>query len=549
MKKNLFILFLMLGASFSCTDLEEEILDEALNQDLLQGEGAAAGITAPVYSRMNSLFNGHENYITLQEISTESGIVPFRGGTDWFNGGRLIETHQHSWTSNHRNSQNVWNELTQGVARAAVAVNTLAGLDDPLAPLFSAEARAMGAMYNWYLLDLFNVVFVKDTEDLNATSVVLRDGEAFDYIISEFDAVEPALSTKSQVGAGRFTQGAIWGYKARMYLNRGVYLDRYGASVNFAQSDMNEVIANADRIINSGEYALETADYFNLFDLDNHNHPEFVFAYDQRNTRNNGGRFTWFHLARNQHFSLSNIGSTGTDGAAICEEFWDTWQTNTEDPRFFKEIVPQDGSVTSVPETEWGINRGIIQGQQYGIVLTEDGSDFKRDANGDLMIEMLFNTRRTGEAVNFTVEVDLTENAGHSTGARVSKYEVDPNATNGRNFNQADIPLIRLADVYLMRAEAKLRNGDAGGALADLNEVRQARNHPTLLASADLETIWLERGYELYWEMVRRTDMIRFGKYEDPWTDKTDSNPFRRTFLIPQSAIDASPDLLTQNPE
>lgn len=134
---------------------------------------------------------------------------------------------------------------------------------------------------------------------------------------------------------------------------------------------------------------------------------------------------------------------------------------------------------------------------------------------------------------------------------RVSKYEVDPNSTNGRNFNEGDIPLMRLAEVFLMRAEAKLCLGDVTGAVEDVNEIRTARQHPTLLTEADmdLDAMFDERGFELYWEMVRRTDMIRFGKFEDSWTSKTDADPFRRTFLIPQTAIDANPELLQQNPQ
>lgn len=551
MKKLFFFLFASFFFIQGC-DLEEEILDEALNSDLLTGPGAAEGILAPVYARMNGLFNGHEDYFLLQEGCTDEVIVPFRGGTDWFNGGRLIEIYRHAWTSSLSNGLNVWNALTQGVARSVIAQNTLATVEDPNSGLFSAEAKAMAAFYNAYLFDLYNVAFFKDPASLNSgeESTVFKDGAAFDYIISELDAVEANLKTKSEVGAGRFTKGALWALKARLYLNRAVYLNRYATTFSFDSEDMDQVIQFCDQVINSGQYALETNDYFKIFDVDNHNHPEHIFALDQLDNTNNGGRFTWFALARNQHGSLTNRGATGTDGASITPEFWATWQDNTDDPRFYKEIIPQDGSVTSVPEAQWALNRGLLQGQQYGIVLTPDGSDFKRTSNGDLVVEMLLNTKRTGEPVDFTIAVDLETNTGHSNGVRVSKYEFDPIGTNGRNISRVDIPLLRLADVYLMRAEAKLRKGDIAGALSDVNTVRTARNHPRLLTTEEmtLENLFDERGFELYYEMVRRTDMIRFGKFEGSWTSKTDSNPFRRTYLIPQTAIDANPGLLQQNP-
>ncbi len=545
------ILWLTLGLTFGCTDLDEEVLDEALNTDLLSGPGAAQGILAPVYARMNGLFNGHEDYFLLQEVSTDEAIVPYRGGTDWYNGGVLIEMHQHTWTPNHGNLDRVWGYLTQGVARAAIALNTLSDIDDAVTTFYAAEARGMAAFYNYLLLDLFNISFYQHPALITSDepSEIYRGPEAFDFIIAELDTVESALNQKSEVGAGRFNQGAVWAIKAKMYLNRAVYLDPYTPDFTFSDQDMDHVIRYCDQIINSGQYSLETEDYFSLFDLDNHNHSEHILVLDQRDVVNNGGRFIWFTLARNQHGSLVNPQSTGTDGASATSDFYQTWANNTDDPRFYKENLPQDGTVTSVAADAYELNRGFLQGQQYGIVLNEAGTDFKRADNGDLAVEMLFNTARTGEPVDFTVAIDLTANTGHSAGVRVSKYEFDPHATNGRNVSRVDIPLIRLADIYLMRAEAKLRKGDGQGALADVNAVRTARQHPRLLAATalTLDALYQERGYELYWEMVRRTDMIRFGKYENAWTSKTNSEVYRRVFPIPQSAIDASQGRLTQN--
>jgi hypothetical protein len=557
MKKILFFLLLFAFPFVQSCDLEEEIFDEALNASLLESKTAAEGVLAPVYSRMVDLFNDHNGYFMLQENSTDECIVPFRGGTDWFNGGVLIEIHRHTWTSSLSNTQNTWNQLTQGIARALIAQKTLASLNSPNSALYSAESRAMAAFYNSLLLDLFNVVFVKSPEDIPTTggvgkeSAVLKDGAAFDYLIAELDAAEGALQTKREVGHGRMTKGAIWALKARLYLNRAVYLNRYVKGPQFAPADMDKVIENADKVINSGIYDLEKTDYFKIFDLDNGSHPEIIFALKQIQDNNNGGRFTWFSLARNHHFSLTNRGSTGTDGGSITSDFWNTWANNKMDPRFYKEVIKQDGSVTSIPTARWAINRGLLQGQQYGIVLAAGGADFKKAANGDLAIEALRNTFRTGEMVNFSVAVDLETNTGHSQGVRVSKFAVDPLSTQGRNINRVDIPILRMGDIYLMRAEAKLRKGDAAGALADVNAVRTARKHPVALTQAEmtLDNMFRERGFELYWEMLRRTDMIRFGKYEDTWTSKTDNNPNRRTYLIPQAAIDANPSLLQQNPQ
>ncbi|MBC7687402.1 MAG: RagB/SusD family nutrient uptake outer membrane protein, partial [Aquabacterium sp.] len=65
-----------------------------------------------------------------------------------------------------------------------------------------------------------------------------------------------------------------------------------------------------------------------------------------------------------------------------------------------------------------------------------------------------------------------------------------------------------------------------------------------------LDLLLRERGFEFYWEMNRRTDMIRFGKYESPFTEKTNTDKKKRIFPIPQTAIDGAtniPDYLVQN--
>jgi hypothetical protein len=113
---------------------------------------------------------------------------------------------------------------------------------------------------------------------------------------------------------------------------------------------------------------------------------------------------------------------------------------------------------------------------------------------------------------------------------------------------------MRYAEIYMMRAEAKLRKGDAASALADVNTVKTSRNArepmPTALSSIDLDILYRELGFEFYWEGLRRTSQIRFSHYEDSWTEKTDSDVNNRLFPIPQVAIDGAsntPGYLEQN--
>jgi starch-binding outer membrane protein, SusD/RagB family len=174
-----------------------------------------------------------------------------------------------------------------------------------------------------------------------------------------------------------------------------------------------------------------------------------------------------------------------------------------------------------------------------------DGKNFK--------VAKLFNDTRNRPTVPvvFTEKVDFTTaGSDYSSGFRVEKYEFSKKSVSGRNFGEADIIITRLADIYLMRAEAKLRkSNDAAGALADVNIVRAARAAPTL-AAMSLDNLLKERGFELYWEHQRRTDMIRFGKYEGTWTEKTNNDVQKRIFPIPQTAIDGAsnlPGYLQQN--
>ena len=557
MKKKIYsLLFLCSFAVLeSCTDLKEEILDETLSAAKLTDKQAADGIIAPVYARLPDIFL-HTNYFAIQEISTDEAILPYRGGTDWGDNGIYIAMHQHTYQSTDPNIRNTWNFILQGMSRAITAMNTLPSLNDANAKVYLAEARGMRAYYSMLTLDLFGLVFVK--EDIGETSKILRGEEAFQYIKNEFLAVEPNLD--ATVGPGRLSKGAVWGLLARLYLNAAVYRDVYGTPT-FKADEMDKVTEYCDKIINSGTYKL-SPDYFSIFGSDNHTNPELIFAVDQRAELNGHNRMAYFSLSGDQFPIPAYPNANGTDGPAITPDFYRTWTDHYApkdpagvDPRFYKQNLSaySNPADTCVAEANFNINRGILRGQQYGLI--RKNGVFLKCPDGKFKVGKLFNDTRNRPTVpvNFTEKVDFTTSGSdYSTGYRVEKYEFSKKSVSGRNFGEADIVIVRLADIYLMRAEAKLRkSNDAAGALADVNIVRAARTTPPpALTSMSLDILFRERGFEFYWEMLRRTDMIRFGKYEGTWTEKTNTDKLKRIFPIPQTAIDGAsnlPGYLKQN--
>ena len=540
---------------FGCTKLNEQVLDESSVSGLTDRQ-LAEGIIAPVYNVLPDIFQ-HTRYFALQEISTDEAILPYRGGTDWGDNGIYLSMHRHETVSTDPNVQGTWTSIVTGLSRSVTAITSLKTNKDASANLFLAEARGMRAYYSLMTLDLFGVVFIK--EDPNATSKVVRGDEAVKYIESELLAIEPIVDDAN--GPGRITKSAVWGLLARLYLNAAVYRDRYAASFTFKNDEMAKVIDYCNKIISSGHYSL-AAEYFSIFGNDNHTNKELILAVDQRpDLSNSHNRMAYFSLSGDQFALPAFPSANGTDGPAITPDFYDTWANATApadpaaaDPRFYKENLPQaDGCVDAAA---FNINRGILRGQQYG--LTKDaGGAFVKCPDGKLQVSKLYNATRSKPtlAVDFTKQVDFTTaGSNYSTGYRVEKYEFSKSSNTGRNKGEADIVILRLADVYLMRAEAKLRGtSDPAGALADVNTVRAARTATTPaapLTSLTLDLLFRERGFEFYWEMVRRTDMIRFGKYEGTWTEKTSTDKMKRIFPIPQTAIDAAsnlPDYLKQN--
>jgi hypothetical protein len=96
-----------------------------------------------------------------------------------------------------------------------------------------------------------------------------------------------------------------------------------------------------------------------------------------------------------------------------------------------------------------------------------------------------------------------------------------------------------------MKAEAILRGAAPTyntTALSLVNDLRTTRKAAPM-TNLTLDDMLKERARELNWETTRRTDLIRFGKYEDAWGYKTDADKNKRIFPIPAAERILNPGL------
>ena len=568
----------LLVATAGCTKLHEKVIDEVLGSNNAAPENALAS----AYGQLdNGTFVDHSQVFALQEYSTDEAILPTRG-SDWGDGGIYRAIHEFTWGPDNSMITNTWNSLNSGITQSLTAISSINKSSVANKAQLLAEARALLALYTFHALDLYGQAPYRDPGVDNAPLQVKKAATAIDDLIKEVESLIPDLANKGQnnTGNGRFTKQAAYALLADMYLNRAVFKDRYTTTTfNFSEqavdgngTDMDKVITYTTQLIGSGQFKLES-NFFHNFDIENGNGTEliFVITQDVNTLRSSSNNFAYMPVERNQKPSPAN---RGTNASCTTPEFYATWDNNHDDPRFQRHYqyadgtwFMNDGTDVSVPANSlvvgtslpwFHFNRGMQVGQQYGPRLLSTG-DFERTPDGRIKVNKLYCEKASTQLMDFTPELNF-DNPSQSVftqvqinrGVRPFKFEFDPEGANSKS--NCDIPLYRLGGIYCMRAEAYLRKGQTSQALTDVSLLRTSRTREALygnaagkaLTSIDMNTLYNETGFEMYWEMYRRKAAIRFGKFEAAGTAKSVSQPFRRIYPIPQSTMDAS-KLFEQN--
>lgn len=473
----------------------------------LTGQQGPAG-DADIQGIDEGFSNYLRQYWSLQELSTDEAIMAWNDAT-------IKDFHYHTWTSTDVFIMAAYSRVFYTISLAnefiRIADEKILEVDGTFKENminFRAEARFIRAFSYWHAIDMFgNVPFVTEEDKPGAfLPEQISRADLFSYLESELLEIENELQEPKQNEYGRVDQAAAWMLLAKLYLNAEVYAGTDRAS---------DALTYVNKIINSA-YTIDPI-YNRLFAADNEESPEIIFALgmDGQNTQSYGG--TTFIL---------NAGNG--------------------------DVMPDTGV-----DGNWG---GIRTGKELVGLFGYTEADYTAE---DPLYEA--RTDKRGKFFfhpdSWTWEVDNVETFTHGIGVvKYTNFTSDggeaPNAH--ASYASTDYVVFRLADAYLMHAEAVLRaGGDKAAAVGYVNELRERAygNTDGNITEADLTLDFVldERARELYWEGHRRTDLIRFGKFTGDdlvwqWKGRVKegagSESFRSLFPIPENDMMSNPNLV-----
>ena len=508
MKKSIITKWLLgaaLLAAPACTDLDENVYDSIPSSSFGTTQAQINSIIAPIYGELKGVFPG--DFFCLIEEASDMAITPTRIGGDWWDGGYHMEMKRRNWTYMNSFNRNGWNECMDGIATCNMVYHMVSqneAMSDELKTQTFAEIRGVRAYWVYMLVDNWgNAPLATDFGSTELPKISSRS-ELFNFVVTELNEIKDQLPTNSDATYGKFTQGAAYTLLAKMYLNAEEWI---GTPM------WTETIAACDKVLGMS-YVLE-GDWKVNFQVENEISGEAIFSVPFSKTV--GGN----HLHNRTLHYKDPIALGFTKG---------TWNGISANPDYVKEFDPED------PRYEGSFLIGPMIDPSTGqVIVTDHGRD--------LIHTIDFNLMNTDKYDGIWGEVQQEE------GARCNKWTFEAGMNNTDMEN--DFHIFRLADVYLMKAEALVRNGgDNAEATRLVNAIRERayQNADHNYASVDLEKIYKERRFELAWELVSRQDMIRFGKFNAPGYLLPETTPdYRKLFPIPYTAWQANNGLV-QNP-
>lgn len=518
-------------------------------------------------------YAGHDdNMWLLQELGTDEFIQPTRG-SDWYDGAKYQKIHHHEYAEDMGFIDEGWKLSQMGTALAWDALEDLSTVNFEKLGFPEGTREAMlsqlqGLVSYFYLrgLDMFGgmPLYTTTQSDIKPRSTDVRTFEFIDSLLTE---ALPNVPVKTELGAketGSINAAAIATMKAQLYFNAPSYI----------RQEMWQKCADICKDIIEGKYGKYDIDpdWTNVFGFNNDTSPEIIWCVPSEHAKLESDGMHWSRMVpynfRNYLGGLEDSGSN--NGIALMPGLDPTGRPyTTKLGRIYSKFNDQDIRKQNYVYLGDGKYKGMfVVGLQQNPLNPEWVCMGSREYKGQIINEVdqvayfsrVNNPRYKDANGNFqyTSVNDLESNIGtaeENSGIRLYKVSPRPNQTDKKLMFNPDIPIIRLAEVYYMWAECKMRLGDKQGAADLINHVRkryfEGGNDPDPVTVANLDKYRMldEWMMEFVGEGRRRTDLVRWDAYvtEDWWDHKATNNKNLNRFPIHYSVLEAN-QKLEQNP-
>ena len=566
-KRNIINLFLSgvtcLLAATSC-NVDPEFYSQVVPETFYTSQDA-------VWQRFNRPFTHWRWYLAhndprwmMQELGTDEVCLPTRG-SDWYNGGVFQKFHHHEYTEDMTMVETGWTNFSMGIALAWDALEDLETVDFDALGFEKGTRESMlnqqkALIASFYLdgLDFFGGVPLYTT---TKSEVLGRstDVETFNFIDSLLNEAIPNLPLKEKLGGmetGGINRATGAALQARLYFNAKPYVGKEMYA---------EAAAICKDIIDGkyGKYALDP-DWTNIFGFDNETCSEIIWSVPSANAKLETDGMLWEYMVPyNYKNYLGGLdGSSSNNGCGLIPSLDPTGKrydyklggayAKFDDKDIRKQPYVYQGG---------GKYKGMfIVGKLVNPLHPEWTCTGSREYKGEVItvVDQVAYLAKVGKDDKYPTLASLPSTiatAEENSCVRVTKRSPRPNMDEKNRKFDPDVPVIRLAEIYYMLAECKMRTGDKAGAADLINTVRKRYfedgKDPNPVTSANLDKYRMldEWQQEFLCEARRRTDLVRWDAYvtENWWDHKATNNANLNRFPIHYSIIGAN-NLLEQNP-
>lgn len=512
--KKIGLFILAAGLFLSCTNLEEEVYSSISKDNFFANENLLSIYSARAYTTLQAWGSEQSMWTMNLQLGNEV-TVPMNSVGEWGQA-RYGQLQTHQVLNNNELIERSWEYCFNGIAACNDILYEIESREGDFdgKDRIIAEMHLIRAFYYFLAIDCWgDVPFSISKEEKGYPELKSREF-VFDFIEEEILEYRDDLGLENTpIFYGRITQGMANTLLAKLYLNA----KEWTGKERWADAE-----AACKAVMDSHQYSL-CSNYKDNFAVHNEGSPEAIFSipYSTVYTESDHNSFILFVLTLDGYLGPTyNINSALWDGFVGQPDFLASYETGDKRRAatwLYGQQYDKSGQplhiVVKDPDTE-----EVIDEFNYFIDETMEGLVY-------------------GKGRRETTQ-----------GARLGKweYQTDGLIESDQTSMENDFHLFRYADVILMYVEALVRQNRAGEAAAvpEFQQIRtRAGLEPLSAGQLTLDNLFLERNHELALEGWIRQDLIRFGKYLNPWWGKPAGEDYMKLLPVPNAKRASNPNL------